>query len=118
MSVTSSRTVQIQFNGDYTADLIYSALDNPTSIASINWIDLAVGNNAVTAPIITGFNVTGLTIIPPAGNTVVLELKGITTDSGLPLHVTDPTSLALDTSFLGLVLFVTVAVVGVKLIWT
>lgn len=118
MSVTSSRTVQIGFSGDETGQIIQSALDNIYSFGQIDNVTLAIGNNTITAPVSVNSLVTGLTIIPPAGNTTLITLKGVGGDTGIPLHKTDPTSISLDTTFLTLVLSVTVAIVGVRLVWT
>lgn len=54
---------------------------------------LVSGNNAVTIP--TG--ATGLIIQPPGGNAVALTLKGVNTDTGVALHLTNPTYIGLGT---------------------
>jgi hypothetical protein len=118
MSVTSSRNVQIELSGDIESHIIQSALDNITSPGQIDVITLIVGDNTITAPVISGLASTALTIIPPAGNTSVMILKGVALDTGVPIHVTDPTSIGLDSSFVSLVITVTVAIVGVRLIWS
>lgn len=118
MSATSSRTVQIQYSGDITQTAILSALDNVATPAQEDIITLGVGANTISPPSVAGLVITGLTIVPPAGNITVLTMKGVTGDIGVPLHITDPTSLALDPSFINLVLTVTVAIAGVRLIWT
>jgi hypothetical protein len=118
MSVTSSRTVQIQFNGDVTVGVITSALDNVVSPGIETTQSLVLGANTITAPVIASLVVTGLLIIPPSGNTNLITLKGVTGDVGIPLHLTDPTSLALDTSFVSLVLNAAAAIANVRLIWT
>ena len=118
MSVTSSRTVQVQFSGDITTEVIQSALDNKFSPAQIDIVSLILGANTITAPVVSGVVITGLMIIPPAGNTSLIILKGVTGDTGIPLHLIDPTSLALDTTFVSLVLNAAAAIVGIRLIWT
>ncbi len=118
MSITSSRIVQIQFSGDVTSEIIQSALDNIVSPAEPVITTLSIGNNTISPPVVSGIIVTGLTIIPPAGNVNIITMKGVAGDSGIPLHVTDPTSLALDAGFSSLVLSVGIAVVGVRLIWS
>jgi len=119
MSNTSSRTVQVQFSGNISTDVIQSALDNNVSPAVLEIVTLISGNNAITPPIVSGVVVTGLTIIPPAGNLVIITLKGINGDTGIPLHLTDPCSLSLDPSFTGLVLSAGGAnVIGIQLIWS
>lgn len=118
MSVTSSRTIQIQFSGDNNLALIQSALDNISSPGETLITTLLVGNNTLTPPVITGIVVRGLTIIPPAGNTTVITVKGANGDSGIPIHVTDPFSIGLDAGFSSLVLSVGTQVNGVRVIWS
>lgn len=118
MSVTSSRTLQIQFSGDITEQVIQSALDNNASPGMSVLQTLALGANTITAPVVSGFLATGLTIIPPAGNLIQMTLKGLTGDTGIPLHLTDPTSLSLGTTFVSLVLNAAASIVGVRLIWS
>jgi len=118
MSTTSSKTIQIQFSGDIAFNEPFSSLDNASSPAKTDLVTLAIGANTITAPVVTGIVVTGLLIIPPAANINLITLKGITGDTGVALHKTDPTSLALDTTFVSLVLTVTVQVVGVRLVWS
>ncbi len=118
MAVTSSRTVQIQFSGNITESIIQSANDNTVSPAKSDIVSLTTGANTITAPVISGLVVTGLLIIPPAGNTNLITLKGASGDAGIPIHLTDPTSLALDTTFVSLVLNAAAGIAGVRLIWT
>lgn len=118
MSITSSRNVQIQFSGDITTNIIQSALDNASSAGESLPVTLNIGNNTISPPIVSGILVTALTIIPPAGNVNIITLKGANGDIGVPLHITDPTTIALDPSFVSLVLSVAVQVNGVRLIWS
>jgi hypothetical protein len=118
MSITSSRNVQVQFSGDTTLEIIKSALDNAVSPGEIVIQTLASGANTITPPSVSGIVITALTIIPPAGNTNIITLKGLTGDTGIPLHLTDPTSIALSTGFSSLVLAAASTIVGVRLIWS
>lgn len=118
MAITSSRTVQIQYSGDITLGVIQSALDNPASAGEPLIQSLTTGANTITAPVVSGLVITGLMITPPAGNTTLITLKGVTGDTGVPIHYTDPTSLALDTTFSSLVLNAAAPIVGVRLIWS
>jgi len=118
VSIISSRTLQLQFSGDLSLSLIQSALDNAVSPGELITQSLLLGANTITAPVVTGIVVTALTIIPPAGNTSLITLKGVTGDTGVALHLTDPTSIALDTTFVSLVLNAAAAIVGVRLIWS
>jgi hypothetical protein len=47
-----------------------------------------------------------------------MTLKGVAGDSGVPLHKTDPTSIALSLGFSSLILNVAAQTSGVRLIWT
>src|SRR6266571_3007105 len=108
MAITSSRNVQVQFSGDVTSNVIQSALDNVSAAGIENLVTLAIGANMISAPVVSGIVITGLTLIPPSGNTSLIVLKGVSGDTGIALHKTDPTSLALDTTFVSLILTVTV----------
>ena len=118
MSVTSYRTIQLQLSGDVTQQTILSALDNAVSPGMEVIQSLTLGANTITAPVVTGIVVTGLTIIPPSGNINLMTLKGVGGDTGIALHLTDPTSLSLDTTFVSLVINAAAAIVGVRLIWS
>jgi len=118
MSVTSNRTIQVDFSGDIQAEIIQSALENEVSPGIATIVTLATGANTLTAPVITDLVVTGLTIIPPAGNTSLMTLKGVTGDTGIKLHDTDPSSISLDSTFVSLVINAAAEIVGVRLIWS
>jgi hypothetical protein len=118
MAITSTRTTQLGFSGDITQNIIQSALANVASPGQTDKVSLAIGFNAITPPSNTGDVITCLTIIPPAGNVNLITLKGVTGDTGIPLHKTDHTQIALDSTFTTLGLTVTVAVIGVRLVWS
>lgn len=118
MSVTSNRNVQIEFSGDVSFSVIQSALSNTVSPAMEVVQTLASGTNTITAPVVSGLVVTALTIIPPSGNVNLITLKGVSGDTGVALHKTDPTSLALDTTFTSLILLAASTTVGVRLVWS
>ena len=118
MAVTSNRQLQVLFSGDITENIIQSALDNAVSPAMTLIQTLAIGDNTITAPVVSVVIVTGLTIIPPAANVNLIKLKQTAADVGVPLHKTDWTSLSLDTTFTTLVLNAAAQIVGVRLIWS
>lgn len=118
MSIESSRTIQVLFSGDITEQIIQSALENEVSPAITDIITLDIGPNTIGNPALTGFVATGLTIIPPAANTSLITLKGVDTDIGIPLHLTDPTSISLDPTFSELILDAAAEIVGVRLVWS
>jgi hypothetical protein len=117
MSTVSTRTTTITFTGDVTATLTQAAAQNLASPGSIHFVNLASGANTITVPP-TGATTVSVTIIPPAGNTVALTLKGIAGDTGLPLHLTDPSTIALAAGVTSFVLNAAAAVTGVRLIWS
>ncbi len=119
MAITSSRTIQVQFNGDITLSVIQSALDNVTSVGNIFIQTLVIGDNYLIPPAVIGLLITGLTIILPAGNTTLVLLKKLITDAGIPLHKTDPTSIGLDITFGPyIVLNAAAQINGVQIIWS
>jgi hypothetical protein len=118
MSVTSGRVIQVWFSGDIESGIVQSALDNNASPGEIDIVKLNPGANTITAPSVTNLIPTALTIIPPAANTSLLTLKGVSGDTGIPLHLTDPTSIALDVTFTSLVLLAATTTSGVRLIWS
>lgn len=112
MAVTAARTVSINFTGDISASNTIAAANNAASPAGIESKVLSSGANTITPP--TG--VSACTIIPPSGNTVGLTLKGVTGDTGVALHLTDPTTIGLA----GTTAFCLTAASGVtvRLIWS
>lgn len=118
MSTQSQVTIYNVFTGDVNNGVNAATAPNPTSPAEIIPIRLSVGNNLISAPVVTGITVTGLTIIMPAGNTTLITLKGVNADTGIPLHKTNPTYLSLDSTFVSLVLSVGVQIDGVRLVWS
>ncbi len=69
-------------------------LTSVAAVGTVQELTLASGANTVTVP--TG--ATAVLITPPAGNTVLVTLKGVTGDTGVPLHKTFPTLLPLDST--------------------
>ncbi len=118
MSVTSDVSLQIAFNGDVVAQIIKSATQNSVSPGQETIQDLTTGNNTVTAPVSGGVIVTGLTIIPPAGNTIAMTLKGTASDAGILIGLVNPIYLSLASTFTDLVIACSNSVAGVRFIWS
>lgn len=117
MAVLAQRVVTVTFSGDAAGTEVYTAAANPISPGAQDLVSLAMGANTVTVPVVAGVTVTCLTIIPPAGNTGVITLKGVTGDTGVVIHPTDPTSLGIGAAVVSLVLNASVAIAGVRLVW-
>lgn len=114
MAVTANRAIAITLRGTLEANLSFEAAEETDSPGVSDLIDLASGNNTITPPSGAG----SVTILPPAGNTDLITLKGVNGDTGIPLHLTDPTSLGLDSTLTTFVLNAADAITGVRLIWT
>jgi hypothetical protein len=118
MASASTRSINLGFTGDHVASPVISAGANPASPAAIAApITLASGANTITVPT-GGTTVTAVTIVKPAGNTVSITLKGVTGDTGIALHKTDPDSISLDPSASTFVLTAGAQIIGVTLIWS
>lgn len=114
MAIAGARAVILSFSGDITIPSnSFPAASNASSPGEVDPYALASGFNSVPVP--TGAK--AVTIIPPSGNTVTLTLKGITGDTGVGLHLTDPTSIGLATGVTTIGI-TTSGTVTVRLIWT
>lgn len=118
MSVTATRTINIVYSGDVAGQEIISAASNVVSPGQVEVKSLSSGANSITVPTMTGFVPTAVTIVPPSGNTTSITFKGISGDTGIRIHNTDPTSIALDSSVTTFVLTTGGAIVGVRLYWS
>jgi hypothetical protein len=112
MAITSNRRIINEFIGDYTLTAINAAAESTVSPGQVTDAVLTTGNNTITPPALA----TGATIIMPAANTILVTLKGVNGDTGIPLSRLDPTSIGLHTA----AAFVLNAVSGltVRIIWS
>lgn len=117
MSVASARTQTITFTGDVTATQTNAAASNPASPGVNELKNLASGANTITVPT-GGSTPVAVTIVPPAGNVITLTLKGVTGDTGVGMHLTDPTTIALASSVTTFCLTAGSAMTGVRFIWS
>lgn len=96
MAVNSTRIITISQVGDgLTNNAVFPAAANGASPGDIDVIALAAGNNTITLPT-GGVTPTGATLVPPAGNTQALILKGVAGDTGIAIAKTDPCSLSFE----------------------
>lgn len=117
MATTAQRSVTIQFTGDISAANTFAAANNGSSPGQIEIRSLASGANTITPPS-GGTTPRAVTIIPPAGNLNLITLKGIAGDTGVVLHLTDPTTIALNSPVTTFVLNAAAIIDGVRLVWT
>lgn len=113
MSVTSTRLVIVNFSGDVNAQQPCPAANNASSPGEIENQVLSAGNNTITPP--TG--ATACTIVPPSGNTSLITLKGVNGDTGVALHLTDPSSFGINSAASTFVLNAA-SQVTVRLLWS
>ena len=117
MAVTATRSTTVVFSGDVVGTQTHDAADNAASAGAVEVKTLASGANTITVP--TGGTVpTAVTIIPPASNAIQLTLKGIAGDTGIALHLTDPTVIALSSSVTTFVINAANTCTGVRFIWS
>ena len=117
MATTSARSIVLGFTGDVTLAETFAAAANANSPAQVQILTLAPGANTISVPT-GGTAPTAVLIIPPSGNTQLMTLKGVTGDTGVPIHKTDPTNIALDSTCASLVLNAAGTVTGLRLIWS
>ena len=117
MSVKSYRGVHVTFEGDHDSSTIYDADPNVASPGQHQVVTLASGANTITVPT-GGTTPKAVTIVKPTGNTTSITFKGVTGDTGVRLHDTDPDSISLDSSVTTFCLTAGAELAGVRLIWT
>lgn len=121
MAVTSTRVVTVTVIGDgLNGGGVFSAANNALAPGDVDIFTLPTGSTVIAFPT-GGSAVQGATIIPPAGNTNTITVKGTTADTGVVIHRTDPTSIALDTNATtqtSLVITVSSTVTGLRVVWT
>ncbi len=118
MAVTSGRTTSVAFSSGLVATIAEAAASNTNSPGSITVHTLASGANTITLP--TGGTVpAAATIVPPSGNTETITLKGVTGDTGIVLHKTDPCTVSLGTTAAGtFCLTAGGTITGLRIIWS
>ncbi len=120
MSVTTGRNIVVTFQGDLTSSFTFLAASNPNAPGDIDVFTLPAGSTVIAFPT-GGTVVQGATIIPPAGNTSTITVKGTTADVGVSIHKTDPTSLAFDTTVTtqtSIVFTVATTISGLRIVWS
>lgn len=117
MATTSQRESTITYTGDINITIPVQAASNSASPGQTDLVTLSSGNNTITIPA-GGSTPKACTIVPPSGNINTLTLKGVAGDTGILLHKTDPTTVAIDTGVASFVLNAGATITGVRLIWS
>lgn len=118
MATTATRKTTIVFTGDVTGTHLLEAAENDDAAASIEIKTLASGANTIDVPTGGTTTPTSVTIVPPTDNDESITFKGISGDTGVRIHNTDPTTIALDDSVTSFVLTAGNTINGVRLYWT
>lgn len=101
MAVASSRFGSLSYSGDVSATVPLDAALNPSSPGLLEpEVALASGDNTIAVP--TG--TTCVSIKFPAGNNILVKLKGNALDAGISLHKTDPAQIPLDATQTSIIL--------------
>lgn len=114
MTVTANRTVVVNLTGDVELSDNFDAAENLASPGAVELLNLSSGFNTITVRP----TATAVTIIPPALNTTSITLKGVTGDTGIRIHNTDPTTIALHSTVTTIGLTAGAAITGVRFLWT
>lgn len=114
---TATRKVTIVYSGPVDGTQEINAADNTSSPASVELKTLSSGANTITVPT-AGMVPTAVTIVPPSDNTASITFKGVTGDTGVRLHDTDPTTIALDSSVASFCLTAGSTITGLRLYWS
>lgn len=117
MTVASTRSVSVSFTGDLEASTKHEAAANAASPGQVQIVTLASGANTITVPS-GGSTPTCCTIVKPSTNTTSITLKGVTGDTGVALHLTDPDSISIGTAVTSFCLTAGAQIIGVRLVWT
>jgi hypothetical protein len=117
MSTACARVTTLTYSGDVTATQTVAAAQNPASPAVFELRNLPVGSNTIPVPADAATPV-AVTIIPPPGNIWSITLKGLAGDTGVPLHLTDPSTISLAAGVASFVLTTGGSILGVRFLWS
>jgi len=114
MAVSTTYSVAVQSTGDITYTQTFTSAANASGSGDIDLQTLASGANTITPP---NSSSKGCLFIPPSGNVVVLTLKGVTGDTGILIHLTNPTLITVASGSTTFVINAASSVTGCRFIW-
>ncbi len=117
MATSAARTTTLTYTGDVVGVQLIAAAANAASPGTMEIKTLASGANTITPPT-GGTSPVAVTVVPPVGNVVTLTLKGVTGDTGIGLHLTDPFTVTLATPTTTFCLTTNAILTGIKFFWT
>lgn len=116
MAITSNVSVAVAFTVDFVYSQSFASAENTAASGVVESKTLASGLNTITPPA-GGTTPVQVLIIPPSGNTATLTLKGVTGDTGVVLHKTNPTLIGLNSPTTTFVLTCSAIITGVRFVW-
>jgi hypothetical protein len=116
VAAKAARKITIAFSGDINGTQEFDAEDNSSSPATTGPLSLTTGANTIIVPT-GGAAPTCCTIVKPSDNTATITLKGISGDTGVKLHPTDPDSISIASDVTQFVLTVS-ADVNLRFVWS
>lgn len=118
MSITATVTTYIRFGEDQESELIYNSGPLVDSMRIQDLVTLLTGDNTLTVPVIVGFVVHGVAIIPPNANVVEPILKGDIGDIGLLLSASQVSVIHFGAVVpASIILVVGADIDGLRLVW-
>jgi hypothetical protein len=118
VAVTATRVTTITYSVDTVGTQTLSAASNTASPGSVEVVTMTGAATTTFTPPKGGTSPVACTIVPPAGNVATITLKGVSGDTGIRIHATDPTTIALGTTTTTFVLTISATITGMRLYWT
>lgn len=116
MAVTSQVYLGFVASGGVVVNEQVATTSNTNGAGKMDLLTLALGDNVITVPS-SGTVPKGVVIVPPAANNTTLVLKGVGGDTGVKIHVTEPTYLSLDPTQASFIINTAGTVTGIRLFW-
>lgn len=114
MATKSTRTIVVAFTGDFVGTDSLPVAVNANSPVQSTPVTLSSGANTISVPA----GSTAVQITPPTTNTNSITFKGVTGDTGVRLHNTQPASIPLDSSVTQFVLTAGATITGVVIMFS
>ncbi len=114
MPVTSNRSIVLNQTGDVEYTQEFPAVVSPVGSGVNQLVTLDTTALVVTVPT----SCVAVTILPPVSNTTALTVSGTTSDTGISIHPSDPSSIGLSTTQTIIALTATTTTADVRLIFS
>lgn len=118
MSITATVKNYIHFEGDQESEIILGSgpLINSADVQQL--VTLLNGDNTITIPVVVGFVIHGVAIIPPHANVVEPILKGDLGDVGITISASQASVIQFGATVPAAIYFeVPADIIGLRLVW-